>query len=219
MTIWSVVGGQLRHPRGPVGWLAGQLMRVANRRPNVLAIEALQLRSTDNVLELGCGPGHALGLMARRACCGTVHAIDQSATMLAQARRRNRKAVRAGRVRLYQARFEQLPFASCSIDKILAVNVAYFWRDAEAVVREAWRVLRPDGMLSIYVTNAATMRRWRFADPETHRLFDRLQITDALRAGGFRDEMIAVRTVRITRRIAGLIATIGIRSASGPELR
>lgn len=69
--------------------------------------------------------------------------------MLAQARARNRRAIRAGRVRLYRGRCEQLPLASRSIDKVLAVNVAYFWHDAEAAPREVRRVLRPGGLLSV----------------------------------------------------------------------
>ena len=41
----------------------------------------------------------------------------------------------------------QLPFENASFDKILAVNVIYFWRDAAAVVKEIRRVLRPGGHL------------------------------------------------------------------------
>ncbi len=204
--MWTAIGRQLRHPRGPIGRVAGRLMRVVNREPYVAAIAALRLQPTDCVLELGCGPGEGVRLMARQVACGTVHAIDHSATTLAQARARNREAIRTGRVRLYRGSCEQLPFADSSVDKVLAVNVAYFWDDCRAVLREVRRVLRPGGVLAIYVTDAATMRRWRFVDAETHRVFDRETLASALECAGF-DEAVSVGNVPMAARIIGLVAT------------
>jgi ubiquinone/menaquinone biosynthesis C-methylase UbiE len=211
MSFWAAVGRQLRHPSGPAGWALGGLMVAANARPNALAVAALDIRATDQVLELGCGPGHAVRLIARRVSRGGVHAIDRSEAMLALARGLNRRAVRDGRVRFYQGQFEQLPFADCVFDKILAANVAYFWHDAERVLREVRRVLRPDGLLSVYVTDADTMRRWKFADPQTHRLYDRDTLADALARGGFCAQRVLVESVRLLPGMTGLIATAGAR--------
>jgi SAM-dependent methyltransferase len=211
MTIWTALGRQRRCPRGPVGRTVGTLMRVANARPNALAVAALDLRPADEVLELGCGPGHAVAMMAEQVRHGTVHGIDPSATMLAQARARSRRAVRGGRIRLYRAKVEQLPFANASMDKILAVNVAYFWHEPAVALSEIRRVLRPAGILSIYVSDASAMCRWPFADAETHRLFDCAELGRALRHGDFRHETVTITKVQITRRIAGLIATVTMK--------
>ena len=192
-------------------------MRLVNARPNTLAIAALELRPSDEVLELGCGPGQAASMMAATVRHGTVHAIDQSATMLMQARSRNRQLLREGRLRLYRARVEQLPFGDNSMDKILAVNVAYFWDDPLAVLNEARRVLRPDGILSIYVTDAAVMSRWPFAGIDTHRLFNRDELARTLQEAGLPEAEIT--TVRITRRITGLIATIRPGPSKGVLVR
>ena len=208
MTIWHDIGEQLRHPRGAGGWAAGRLMGIVNARPNALAVTALDLQTSDDVLELGCGPGYGIELSAAVAHRGVVHGIDQSALMLAEARARNRKAVQSGRVHLYRAMFEELPFPSRSMDKVLAVNVAYFWHQPDAVLREVRRVLRPGGVLAVYVTDAKTMRRWKFADPTTHRLFDAPALTRVLRSGGFGDERIAVASVKLLPGITGLIATL-----------
>lgn len=202
------IGDQLRHPRGLAGLAAGHLMRFANAQPYRLAIAALDLQPIDSVLELGCGPGEGLRLAAARLGGGAIHGIDHSAVMLAQARSRNRDAIHTSRIHLYRAPFEQLPFATASFDKVLAVNVAYFWRDAKAVLREVRRVLRPGGAVSIYVTSAATMRRWAFAETATHRLFDRDSLAHALRSGGFASDCITIAHVQVAPRIDGLIATI-----------
>lgn len=214
MTIHKAIGRQLRHPTGPIGWAIGYVMGLLNARPNSLTIATLQLHPDDVILELGCGPGHAIGLLAANLPNGLIHAVDQSTAMLAQARWKNRKAIKLNRVRLYQSRFEALPLPSHSVDKILAVNVAYFWSDPQQVLREARRVLRPGGTMAVYVTAASTMRRWRFADADTHRLFDADGLIAMLRQSDFRDDPVALTSTRVIGEIVGLIATVGNRHAA-----
>jgi len=86
--------------------------------------------------------------------------------------------------------------------------VAYFWRDGRRVLAEARRVLRDDGAMSIYVTEAAAMRRWKFANPETHRLFDRVALADLLCSGGFCPRRTSISGIRLMRGVTGLIATV-----------
>ncbi|MDB5397347.1 MAG: hypothetical protein JWM91_4853 [Rhodospirillales bacterium] len=216
MTIWHTIGQQLKSPSGFAGRLTGSLMRIANDKPNRLAVDALRIGCRDNVLELGFGPGHAIEMMASRTPAGTICGLDQSAVMLEQAERRNQTAIEEGRVFLYRAAFESLPFAKACFDKILAVNVIYFWRDPLAVLREIRRVLRPGGCLSIYATDAATMRGWKFAGPETHRLYGADELSEILHGGGFDPNRIFVRNVHVARRVNGLLATV---SASTKPMR
>jgi ubiquinone/menaquinone biosynthesis C-methylase UbiE len=208
VTVWTAIGHQLRCPSGATGWVAGQFMRFVNAQPNALTIALLDLQPADDVLELGCGPGHGLRLMAARAPRATIHGIDQSSVMLAQARARNRETMRTGQVRLYQSTFETLPFPSRSMDKISAVNVAYFWHDAAAVLNEMHRVLRSGGRLAIYVTDASSMRRWKFAGPETHLLFDYGGLVAMLKQSPFSYQSIRVTKVQIFGSVAGLIAVV-----------
>ena len=55
------------------------------------------------MLEIGCGPGVALADAARRASAGFAAGVDPSAVMVAQARRRCRAAIAAGRAEVRQA--------------------------------------------------------------------------------------------------------------------
>lgn len=183
-------------------------MGVANRRPNRAAIDALDIRAGDEILELGFGPGNAIGTLAALAPLGRIHGIDKSPLMLARARRRNMREIRSGHVVLKQGSFDDLPLPDASVDKILAVNVVYFWDDARPVLAEVRRVLRPGGLLSIYATDVSAMRRWKFAGPGTHRTFDRHTLAELLQSGGFAGDEIDVRKIRTTLKIRGLIATV-----------
>ena len=123
------------------------------------------------MLELGCGPGRALQALLHSSHLAQVIGLDWSEAMLAQASRRNRPALATGRLALVRGDFARLPFSDETVDAILAVNVVYFMATS-AALREAWRVLRPGGRMVLYATHRSVMRRWPFAGPDTHRLFD-----------------------------------------------
>src|SRR5215211_7786601 len=60
------------------------------------AVDTLQVRPTDRVLEVGCGHGVAVSLVCERLTTGTITAIDRSPKMIEMATRRNREHVDAG---------------------------------------------------------------------------------------------------------------------------
>jgi SAM-dependent methyltransferase len=203
---WKALGRQLRHPSGFPGRVIGHGMAMANRRPNRIAIGALDIAPGDVVLELGFGPGKAIAQLASAVGSGHVLGIDQSAIMLAQASRRNRQAIERSRVELRHGHFDALPWPTASVDKVLAVNTAYFFRPDAVEVQEARRVLRPGGLMAIYVTDKSVMSRWRFSGPDTHRAFDSDELAALLRTGRFDDDDVTVTRVNLGFGITGLIA-------------
>ena len=111
------------------------------------AAEVAAPRPADRVLEVGCGHGVLLDLMAARVTVGTVVGVDRSATMTTAAAARNRAAVEAGRVQLRTSTLLDADLADAVFDLVVAVHVGAFWRapaDEYAVVR---RVLAPGGRL------------------------------------------------------------------------
>jgi SAM-dependent methyltransferase len=204
--VWKALGRQLRHPSGFPGLVIGHGMAMANRRPNRITIGALDIAPGDVVLELGFGPGKAIAQLASAIGAGHVLGIDQSATMLAQASRHNRQAIERGRVELRHGHFDALPWPTASVDKVLAVNTAYFFRPDAVEVQEARRVLRPGGLMAIYVTDKSVMSRWRFSGPDTHRTFDSDGLAALLRAGRFEDDDITIVRADAGLGIAGLLA-------------
>ncbi len=149
---WLV--GQFGHPRGVSGRLAGWIMahRPSNRRRNAWAVDLLNVQPGWRVLEIGFGPGLSLHQLASRVGPkGLVAGIDVSATMLRQARHRNRAAVASGRMDLRQASVTDLPSFGEAFDAILAVNTVGFWPDRPAQFRAIRAELVPGGLFAVTV--------------------------------------------------------------------
>lgn len=201
---WIALGQQLRKPAGFGGRLLARAMGLANERSNRIAVAALDITANDTVLELGFGVGRTIKALASAATEGRVFGIDHSPAMFFRASRLNRRAVQDGRVRLVQGSLDALPWQDGTIDKCLAVHLAYFMNAKE--VCEVRRVLRSGGKLTILVTEKAAMEHWKFAHSSTHRLFTEGALINLLLDGGFSREEILVQHVSLGMAIPGLLA-------------
>jgi SAM-dependent methyltransferase len=202
--IWHAFGCQLRNPRGAAGSIVGWLMALVNDEPNRLAINALDPRPGETVLELGFGPGWGLRTIAARGA--QVYGVDQSARMLEQAGRMNEVAVSRGRMVLARGAFSPLPWIDEMFHKVLLVNVAYFFDADGRDISEVYRVLRSGGRLVIYVTSRETMEKWPFAGPETHRTFEARDLVRLLEDAGFRRSHIIITHAELAFGVKGFIA-------------
>lgn len=205
-SLWRVIGKQLRHPSGLVGALIARVMTHLNKAPYRLAIDALQVKSRDRVLELGFGPGAGLSELVARANEGHVHGVDFSPQMVAMALRSNFAAVLSGRLTIEQGTFDSVAASDGAFDKILLVNTLYFVDPLGRDMQEAWRLLEPGGRISAFVTERKTMDRWPFARPDTHRAFSRSELHDLFVAAGFPSERVDIRAVELPAGIRGLVA-------------
>jgi SAM-dependent methyltransferase len=99
-----------------------------------------------DVIEVACGSGQGLGLLARSA--RRVTGGDYSAENLAIARR-----TYGARIPLLRLDAHRLPLADASVDVVALLEAVYFLPDPDRFVGEATRVLRPGGRLLISVIN------------------------------------------------------------------
>lgn len=191
---------QYGHPRGLGGQIAGWLMALSNRQLNTWSVDLLGVRPTDDVLEIGFGPGLAVQALARRARRGHVAGVDVSALMVRQASGRNAAAIRAGQVDLREAGVSSLPFPEASFDKVLAVNNVQFWPSLPDDLREVRRVLRPGGLLAIVL-----QPRW--APSEADVLAVRDELLAQVRAAGYGE----ARSVVAPMKPMPAFAVLGVR--------
>ncbi|HSR26233.1 MAG TPA: class I SAM-dependent methyltransferase, partial [Candidatus Eisenbacteria bacterium] len=107
------------------------------------------LRTGQNALDVGCGPGALTAELVRRLGAAAVSAIDPSPPFVEAVRARF-PAVDARR-----GAAERLPFPADGFDHVMAQLVVHFMTDPVAGLREMARVARPAGTVAACVWDHA----------------------------------------------------------------
>lgn len=189
-------------PTGILGRVSGWIMARQNSVLNSVTIRELQVNKSDEILEIGFGPGAAIELLLATTQARKVYGIDVSEVMLEQAIARNQNAISARRLVLLKGSVCDLPFEDHQFSKVFAVSTFHDWPDRARGLEEIVRVLKPDGMLLLCIRLAP-----RFSFPWSSPGLTPREIKkdlDLLKSVGFHD--VACSTKSRTRRVACLTA-------------
>jgi arsenite methyltransferase len=108
-----------------------------------------ELHAGETVLDLGSGGGIDVLLSARRVGpAGFVYGLDMTDEMLALARA-NQARAGVTNVEFLKGDIESIPLPDASVDVIISNCVINLAADKAAVLREAYRVLRPGGRFAV----------------------------------------------------------------------
>lgn len=111
------------------------------------AIELLELRTGDTVVDLGCGPGDSLALLEDAVGDdGAVVGVDYSEKMV---RRANRRVSETPSATVVQSDAGRLPVRSDTVDGVFASLALSAMPELRSVLSEVNRVLCPDGRLVV----------------------------------------------------------------------
>jgi len=167
------LAGQFAMPHGIVGrWLIAPWLDRIGGAMNRLALERLDLRAGDSVLEVGFGGGALLRTMRDKGA--RVSGVDVSDQMVGRARGLD----------VHLAPAERLPFDARRFDKAVSVASLYFWPDPSAVLEDLARVLRPGGRLVLCFEPPEELRKWR-GHVHGFALLEVAQVRALIEAAGF----------------------------------
>jgi ubiquinone/menaquinone biosynthesis C-methylase UbiE len=178
------IAAQLRRPSGRLGRKVGLKMNESNAALHAFALDVLQLQPGERLLEIGFGNGRLFESSLRRAAGLRVWGLDFSADMCRQARQNAAAFVREGQLHLHLGSSAAMPFADASFDKVLCVNVIYFWDDPAPHLAEIRRVLRPGGLFVAAFRSREVMEKLPFT-AHGFRLYAPGEWSETLAAQGF----------------------------------
>jgi SAM-dependent methyltransferase len=104
------------------------------------------LRPGMALLDIGCGPGSITLGLARAVAPGPCTGLDSDAGVIAAAAA---AASAEANLRFEHGNAEQLPYDDAAFDAVFMHAVLQHLDDPAAVLAEAWRVLRPGGVIGI----------------------------------------------------------------------
>jgi ubiquinone/menaquinone biosynthesis C-methylase UbiE len=107
-------------------------------------IERLDLNSHERILDLGCGTGTLIERLLDLAPEIEILGLDPSVEMLDVARQKLPESIE---LRVGSA--ESIPFPDESFDRVISTSVFHYFRSPTQAIREAKRVLKPNGSLVI----------------------------------------------------------------------
>lgn len=145
----------------------------------------LNIRSTDTLLDLGCGGGRNIQYFLTKA--NKVYGIDYSMASVDIARILNDKDIKDGRCQIIEGDVKNIPFDEKTIDIVTAFETIYFWKDIEACFREIHRVLKDGGEFLIVNEGAyrehKNIKKW--ADMLNFEVYSPEYLTNILTSIGF----------------------------------
>jgi ubiquinone/menaquinone biosynthesis C-methylase UbiE/DNA-binding transcriptional ArsR family regulator len=159
-------------------WDTIRSMHVPQQQLEDALLDVVGHEPVGELLDIGTGTGRMLEILAPRATRGV--GVDLSSGMLAVART---NIERAGLTHVYvrQGDMYQLPIEDASVDLAILHQVLHYSDDPLEVIREASRVLRPDGRLIVvdfavhteeYFRSEFKHHRLGFSDDEIRQCFD-----------------------------------------------
>lgn len=203
-------------------------------REEMLARLDLVKITPKNILDMGCGTGHASLALVKRFKKSQVISLDIAMGMLKKAQtlsamQKAKKLLGISQQQYLCADIEHLPVADSSIG-LLWSNLAVQWcNDLDIVFSEAQRVLQIDGLLMFSTFGPDTLKELRAAthiDGEhvsVSRFIDMHDIGDALVRAGFSAPVLDVERYTLTyddvKGVMRDLKAIGAHNAADGRVR
>lgn len=149
------------------------------------ALGCINLKSSMSILDIGCGGGKALAMMAKRAPQAELYGIDKSSQSVQIARSADRRLIERGRLQISEGDVSSLPYADDSFDTVTAFETVYYWPNLVESFREVRRVLRPGGKFLICNEDADPVKAAELLKLIPMRIYTAEELCQALNEAGF----------------------------------
>jgi len=147
---------KMKHTRIPhskivykfIAWTLGNPLRCLTMNSNKILIR-MGVQTGQKILEVGCGPGFFTIPAARMVEDGTIYALDLYPMMIEIVKKKDKKH-RLDNVKTINSPACRTGLNDKSIDLIVCIDVLSDISDIGPTLQEMHRILKSDGILSVY---------------------------------------------------------------------
>lgn len=136
------------------------------------------------VLDVGCGGGKNLQRILNHSKSINAIGIDISPASVKMSTRKNRRAVKSGRLQVVQGSVEALPFASNLFDLVTAVESVHYW-NIEKGLSEVYRTLKKGGQFLIVNETQSSDGLGAYLAEVGSKVYTKQQLESYLKKAGF----------------------------------
>lgn len=178
------LGRQLMRPSGKLGLKVANNMNSANNEMYDFVLSEIELKNKERILEIGCGNGKLISKFFDVTPNLQFSAIDFSEIMCAEASIINKELIEEKKLTIDCQDSISMLFQDNFFDKVIAINVIYFWQQVELQLQEIKRVLKKGGQLVIGYRPKATMINFSFTQ-EVFRHYNPQDVQLLVKESGF----------------------------------
>jgi ubiquinone/menaquinone biosynthesis C-methylase UbiE len=160
MSLTKKMQKQGEMPSGLLGLIVGKLMNVFHENIHKWGLQDSSIQEDFVCLDIGCGGGSALKIIAEKAIKGKTIGLDHSLEMVNLSIKLNKSAIAKGLVDIKHGSVSALPFSNNQFDLITAFETIQFWPDLDNDLKEIKRVLKPTGTFIVVNRYPSTNSIW-----------------------------------------------------------
>ena len=149
MSFLKTMQAQGGKPSGVLGRLMGHLMNMSHGNIQAWGLQNIAFHEHPICLDVGCGGGNTVRILAEKVRNGKVYGLDHSAEMVTLAQRLNQFAITRGVVNITLGSVSALPYSENYFDLVTAFETIQFWPNIKGDLLEVTRVLKPSGIFLI----------------------------------------------------------------------
>jgi len=185
MNFSTFFSEQARRPKGLFGRMVMSIVfDQGNAFLNGFVNELMSVQIDDRIIEIGFGTGKLIYKMAQQIEKGFIEGVDLSRTMVSIAKKRNKKNIAKGKVKIVEGNFDEMPYKKDSFTKACSVNTLYFWSKPEHTAKKIAEILKPGGRLILAFEDIEQLKQ-RKLDKNVFHLYTKDEVKNLLINAGF----------------------------------
>ncbi|VEF46082.1 putative methyltransferase [Bacillus freudenreichii] len=147
--MFESIKDNFKEPHGIIGKIAGEIMDMENRELNKWAVNLLNIKPGERILEIGYGSGYGIAYLLNHHEKVVVDGIDVSEDMKELASKKLKDEIAEQKVNLIVGDINQRRLPSNRYNKILSVNNYSLWDEQLDILNNIYRAMVKEGRIVI----------------------------------------------------------------------